>query len=98
MLSSVCFPASEAIGVHTTASPWPGSFETLHRADIRTGSIGAMRGSQRARNVLKVMGEDAFSWFNITVGYGPNARTRRQRPLSGRHIAQLKREYLMQGQ
>lgn len=57
-----------------------------------------MRGSQRARNILTVMREEAFTWFNVTVGYGPNARTRRQRPLSGRQIAQLKREYLMRGE
>jgi hypothetical protein len=57
-----------------------------------------MRGSQRARDILQAMGAEAFSWFKVSVGYGPNARTRLQRPLSGRQIAQLKKEYLMSGE
>ena len=57
-----------------------------------------MRGSQRARDILKAMGEEAFQWFNITVGYGPNAKVRKQRPLSGRQIAQLKKECLIRGE
>lgn len=57
-----------------------------------------MRGSQRARDILKAMGEEAFQWFNITVGYGPGAKVRKQRPLSGRQIAQLKKECLIRGE
>lgn len=57
-----------------------------------------LRGSQRARDILKAMGEEAFQWFNITTGYGPSARVRKQRPLSGRQIAQLKKECLMAGE
>lgn len=55
-----------------------------------------MRGSQRARDVLKAMGEEAFQWFNITVDYAGHVR--KQRPLSGRQIAQLKKECLMRGE
>jgi hypothetical protein len=44
------------------------------------------------------MGEEAFSWFNVTIGYGPKAHVRKQRPLSGRQIAQLKKECLMRGE
>ena len=59
--------------------------------------MSSMRGSQRARDILKAMGEEAFHWFPISTGYGPRAPTRLQRPLSGRQIAQLKKEHLMSG-
>jgi hypothetical protein len=54
-------------------------------------------GSQRARDIFKAMGEQAFQWFPITTGFGPQGHSRLQRPLGGRQIAQLKKEHLMEG-
>jgi hypothetical protein len=71
----------------------------LHHLQNSRFMAGSMvRGSQRARDILKAMGEEAFHWFPITTGYGPKGHTRNQRPLSGRQIAQLKREHLMSGE
>ena len=55
-----------------------------------------MRGSQRARDILQAMGADAFKFHTVYRGFGPNAPQTRQRPLSGRQIAQLKKEYILE--
>lgn len=60
-------------------------------------AAGRRGGSQRARDILQAMGAAAFQWFPITTGFGPNGHTRLQRPLSGRQIAQLKKEHLLAG-
>lgn len=55
-----------------------------------------MRGSQRARDILQAMGADAFKFHTVFRGCGPNAPRKRQRPLSGRQIAHLKKEYILE--
>jgi hypothetical protein len=56
-----------------------------------------MRGSQRARDILTAMGKDAFKWYDTVVGFGPRTVQRKQRPLGGRQIAQLKKEFRLDG-
>ena len=68
----------------------------MHTTHGKVG-VAVMRGSQRARDILKAMGEEAFYWFPVSRAWGPRAHMRVQRPLGGRHIAQLKKEYLLEG-